>query len=97
MAGKRRRERVEDGSDNVFADLGFANPERERLKARLAPQIHRAIRKRGLTRAAAGRILGIDQPHVSAPMRGHSGAFPAARLMEFLTALGQDVEITDYH
>jgi len=91
---RKRRERVEDGGGNVFADLGFANPERERLKAHLTLQIYRVVRKRGLTQAAAGKILGIKQPHVSALMRGQSGAFSAARLMEFLTALGQDVEIT---
>ena len=91
---RKKRVRVEDGSGNVFADLGFANPERERLKARLTLQIYRVVGKRGLTQPAAGKILGIRQPHVSALMRGQSGAFSAARLMEFLTALGQDVEIT---
>ena len=91
---RKRRERVEEGSGDVFADLGFAKPEREQLKARLTLQIYRVVRKRGLTQAAAGKVLGIRQPHVSALMRGQSGAFSAARLMEFLTALGQDVEIT---
>ena len=91
---RKRRERIEEGSGDVFADLGFAKPERERLKARLTLQIYRVVGKRGLTQAAAGKILGIRQPHVSALMRGQSGAFSAARLMEFLTALGQDVEIT---
>ena len=93
MASKRRV-RIEEGSGDVFADLGFAKPEREQLKARLTLQIYRVVRKRGLTQAAAGKVLGIRQPHVSALMRGQSGAFSAARLMEFLTALGQDVEIT---
>jgi len=47
----------------------------------------------GLTQAEAGEILGIRQPHVSALMRGRSAAFSVERLMQFLTALGQDVEI----
>jgi predicted XRE-type DNA-binding protein len=42
----------------------------------------------------AGEILGIRQPHVSLLMRGQSGNFSVERLMEFLNALGQDVEIT---
>jgi hypothetical protein len=42
----------------------------------------------------AGEILGITQPHVSALMRNRSGAFSVERLMEFLTDLGHDVEIT---
>lgn len=82
------------GSGNVFADLGFPNPERELLKARLALQIYRLIKERSLTQSRAGEILGIKQPHVSALMRGQSGAFSVERLMEFLTALGQDVRIT---
>jgi predicted XRE-type DNA-binding protein len=94
MQKKRTRIRVKDGTGNVFADLGFANPEREELKARLTLQIYRLIKKRELTQAEAGILLGIKQPHVSSLMRGQSGAFSVERLMDFLTALGQDVEIT---
>ncbi len=86
--------RVSKSSGNVFADLGFENPERELLKARLTLQIYRLIKKRGLTQAEAGIILGIKQPHVSVLMRGQSGSFSVERLMDFLTALGQNVEIT---
>ncbi|HLX37407.1 MAG TPA: helix-turn-helix transcriptional regulator [Candidatus Binataceae bacterium] len=78
---------------NVFADLGFANPVREELKARLILQIYRLIKARGLTQAEAGKILHLRQPHVSMLMRGQSGSFSVERLMEFLTALGQDIEI----
>ena len=91
---KSDRIRVEEGSGNVFADLGFPNPEREQLKARLALEIYRLIKDRGLTQAQAGAILGIKQPHVSGLMRGQSGNFSVERLMDFLTAMGQDVEIT---
>lgn len=91
---KNSRIRVKEGSGNVFRDLGFPNPEREQVKARLALEIYRLIRDRGLTQAAAGEILGIKQPHVSGLMRGQSGNFSVERLMDFLTALGQDVEIT---
>jgi predicted XRE-type DNA-binding protein len=86
--------RVEEASGNIFADLGFANPEQERLKAHLTLQIYRTLKKRGLTQAKAGEILGINQPHVSNLMRGRSGNSSVGRLLEFLTALGQDVEIT---
>ncbi len=86
--------RAEKSSGNVFADLGFPHPEQELLKARLALEVYRLIRKRGLTQSAAGKILGIKQPHVSALMRNRSGSFSVERLMDFLTALGQDVEIS---
>jgi predicted XRE-type DNA-binding protein len=91
---KKKTLRVEEGSGNVFADLGFAHPEQEQLKADLTLQIYRTIKQRGLTQAQAGQVLGIGQPHVSSLMRGRSGTFSLARLMEFLTDLGQDVEIT---
>ena len=83
-----------EGSGNVFADLGLPNPEQEQIKAELTLEIYRIIRERGLTQVEAGRVLGIRQPHVSTLMRNRSGNFSVGRLMEFLTALGQDVEIT---
>jgi predicted XRE-type DNA-binding protein len=86
--------RVEKSGGNVFADLGLPHPEQELLKARLTLRIYRLIRQLGITQAEAGKILGIKQPHVSALMRNRSGLFSVERLMEFLTALGQDVEIT---
>ena len=89
-----RRLRVEKGSGNIFADLGLPHPEQELLKAKLTLQIYRLIKRRGLKQAEAGKILGIQQPHVSALMRNRAGAFSVERLMDFLTALGQGVEIT---
>jgi predicted XRE-type DNA-binding protein len=82
------------GSGNVFADLGLPNPEQELLKARLTLQIYKIVKGRVLTQAQVGEILGIKQPHVSTLMRNRAGNFSVGRLMEFLTALGQDVEIT---
>ena len=93
MARKSRPVEYEEGSGNVFADLGLPNPDQELLKANLTLEIFRAIKARKLTQAQAGRILGIPQPHVSALMRGRARSFSAERLMEFLTSLGHDVEI----
>jgi predicted XRE-type DNA-binding protein len=84
---------VYKGSGNVFADLGLPNPEQELIKAQLTLRIYRLIKQRGITQAEAGKVLGIKQPHVSALMRNRAGSFSVERLMEFLTALGQDVEI----
>ena len=39
-------------------------------------------------------MLGIKRPRVSALMRNRAGNFSVGRLIEFLTALGQDVRIT---
>ncbi len=95
MTAKRRKTiTFEKSSGNVFADIGFAHPEREQLKAHLTLQIFRIIKNRGLTQVEAGALLGIKQPHVSALMRNRSGNFSVERLMDFLIALGHDVEIT---
>ena len=91
---RKRKVRVEEGSGNVFADLGLPNPEQELLKARLTLQIHKIVKARGLNQTQAGQLLGIKQPHVSALMRNRAGNFSIGRLIEFLTALGQDVKIT---
>ena len=85
---------VEEGSGNVFADLGVPNPEQEKLKAGLNLQIYQIIKKRALTQAEAGEILGIKQPMVSLLMRNRSGSFSLAKLMDFLTKLDLDIEIT---
>jgi predicted XRE-type DNA-binding protein len=90
----RKPIRAEKRSGNVFADLGLPRPEQELLKAELTLQIYRLIRKRGLKQADAGKILGIKQPHVSALMRNRAGSFSVERLMDFLTTLGQNVQIT---
>jgi predicted XRE-type DNA-binding protein len=89
-----RRIRTTKSSGNIFADLGLPRPEQELLKAKLTLQIYRLIKRRGITQTEAGKVLGIKQPHVSALMRNRAGNFSVERLMDFLTALGQDIEIT---
>jgi predicted XRE-type DNA-binding protein len=64
------------------------------MKAHLTLQIYLIIRDRGLTQAQAAQSPGIKQPHVSLLMRNHAGTFSVGRLMDFLTALGQDIELT---
>ncbi|HEY2168934.1 MAG TPA: helix-turn-helix transcriptional regulator [Candidatus Angelobacter sp.] len=89
-----KKTEVAEGSGNVFADLGLPHAEQELMKARLTLQIYQIIQKRGLTQTEAGKILGIPQPQVSALARNRAGNFSVGRLIDFLTALGQDVKIT---
>jgi predicted XRE-type DNA-binding protein len=49
---------------------------------------------RRLTQVQAAEILGVKQPQVSLLMRNCHGTFSVSRLIDFLTALGQDVQIT---
>ena len=69
--------RIEEGSGNVFADLGLPNPEERLTKADLAMQIADGIRSRRLTQAKAAALFGIDQPKISRLLGGRaSPAFP---------------------
>jgi predicted XRE-type DNA-binding protein len=93
-----RQQRIDEiavtrGSGNVFADLGLSNPEERLAKAQLASLIDDVIRERGLTQQQAAMIMGIDQPKVSHVLRGRLSGFSTQRLIDFLTALGRDVEI----
>lgn len=83
----------EESSGNVFADLGIENPEEALAKAELARQIAKLIKKKKLTQKRAAEILGIDQPKVSALIRGRLRSFSLERLIRFLNELGQDVSI----
>lgn len=85
------------GSDNVFADLGLPNAEQLLAKAKLTLQIARIIEQRGLTQAEAARILGIDQPKVSALVRGKVSSVSMERLYRYLNALGSDVDIVVHY
>jgi len=94
---KKRNHRVARlsvGSGNVFADMGLPNPEQELLKAQLTLQIYAILKDSGMTQVEIAKILGVRQPQVSLLMRNRAGNFSVGRLMEFLTALRQDVEIT---
>lgn len=84
---------IEESSGNVFADLELKNPEELLAKAQLVQRIADIIAERKLTQAQAAKLLGIDQPKVSALLRGKLEGFSTDRLFRFLNALGRDVEI----
>ena len=89
----RKRNRIDAGSGNVFADLGYADAKERRLKVELALEVNRLLKQRGLTQARAAALLAVRQPHVSELARYRLNRFSAERLMQFLTRLGSDVEI----
>ena len=84
---------VTPGSGNVFADLGLPDAGDRLAKAELARQIAATIRARGLTQTAAARLLGTDQPKISALTTGQLAGFSIERLAHWLTLLGKDVQI----
>jgi predicted XRE-type DNA-binding protein len=87
------RKGYEIGSGNVFKDLGIPNAEEHLVKAQLVFKIDAIMKDRGLKQAKAADLLGITQPDVSKMLRGDFKQFSVERLLRFLVALNQDVEI----
>jgi predicted XRE-type DNA-binding protein len=86
--------RHEISSGNVFTDLGLPNSEQELLKAKLTVQIYKLIKEQNLTQTKVAELLGTTQAQMSALMRCRPVSVSVGRLMEFLTILGHDVEVT---
>jgi predicted XRE-type DNA-binding protein len=84
---------VTPSSGNVYADLGFKNPEEMLLKAQLVRLLSQAIKAKGLNQYQAAEVLGIDQPKVSALVRGRFRGYSLERLFQFLNAFDLDVEV----
>ncbi|MFT3880863.1 MAG: helix-turn-helix transcriptional regulator [Gemmatales bacterium] len=84
---------VERSSGNVFDDLGLPEADELLAKAQLVNRISEIIAQREMTQVHAAKVLGIDQPKISALLRGRFDGYTSDRLFRFLNALGQDVEI----
>jgi predicted XRE-type DNA-binding protein len=82
------------GSGNVFADLGFDNPEEELLKAQIVAHIRTLVEERSLSQVDTARLLKLKQPDVSKMLRGRVEGYSIERLLRFVRALGEDVTIT---
>lgn len=81
------------GSGNVFADLGFKNPELEQAKADLVIILDSRIKELDLSQVEAGKRIGLAQPKLSTLLRGHWQSYSLDRLTAFLNRLGISVEI----
>ena len=84
---------IEQGSGNVYADLGYADSERMLVKAQLAAKIAEIVHLRALTQTRTAEILGLTQPKVSAILKGRFRGISEHRLLDCLTRLGRDVHI----
>ncbi len=84
---------IEEGTTNVYEDLGIPNAEEMLIKARLAAQIGEIIKRRRLTQSRAAEIMGLPQPKVSALLRGQFRGISEAKMLEAIAALGREVRI----
>ena len=85
--------RIIRGTSNVFADLGYPDAAERQTKTRLALAVNELLKARKLKQREIATLLGVPQPKVSALTNYRLDQFSVERLMQFLTALNQDVEI----
>ena len=83
-------------ADTLWEDLGFSAAEAAvlELKYTLHSEIEKEIKRQKLTRKQVGRILDIEQPHVSDLFRGKITKMTCDRLTKYLRQLGRQVKVT---
>lgn len=82
-----------ESSGNVFADLGFENPEEEQLKAQLVREIRGILKSRRLTLAKAAEALDLEQLDASALISGHTENFTLEGLLRSIRKLDREVSV----
>ena len=84
---------ITEGAGNVFADLGLPDAADRQTKTRLAMAVNALLKERRLKQTEAATVLRIPQPKVSALANYRLDQFSVEKLISFLNALDQDVEI----
>ncbi len=84
---------VEEGSSNVYQDLGFTNANEMLVKAQLASQICNIIRANQWTQTEACKILDLNQPKLSNLVNGKFRGISETKMLDCLTRLGRNVTI----
>ena len=84
---------IQDGSTNVYTDLGYPDDKDMLVKAGLANEIAQIIRSRHLTQQRAADLLGMTQPKLSDMLRGRFRGISQAKMIDCLNRLGRDVDI----
>ena len=87
----------EEGSGNVFADLGLVDADELFARAQLGFHVHKIITGKRLKQREIASLLGIKQPEVSHLMNGHFSRFTADKLLDFLKRLDRKVTIEVSH
>jgi predicted XRE-type DNA-binding protein len=85
--------KIEKSSGNVYADLGLPDAEEMLVKAQLALNIARIVKRRRLTQKEAAGIMGLSQAKVSDMLRGRFRGIGEAKMLDCIAALGNDIEI----
>ena len=83
----------EQGSTNVFADLGLEEAEELHTRAQIGFHVYQILKEKQLKQREIASLLGISQPDVSHLMNGHFSRFTTDKLLDFLKRLNMKVTI----
>src|SRR5271163_1035783 len=83
----------EEGSGNVFADLGLEDGDELFARARIGFHVYQILKKKNLAQREMATLLAIKQPEVSHLMNGHFSRFTTDKLLDFLKRLERKVTI----
>ena len=84
---------IEEGSGNVYADLGMSDADGMGVKAQLAIKISEIIKGRKWSQQQAADVLGLPQSKLSKMLRGQFRGVSETKMLDCLTRLGRDVQI----
>ena len=87
------QEKIRNWKPECVKDIGVPNAEEHFVKAQLVFKIDTLMKERGFTQVETANLFGIRQPDISKMLRGEFRQFSVERLLRFLVALDQDVEI----
>jgi predicted XRE-type DNA-binding protein len=90
---RKRKIECEEGSGNIFADLGLKEADELFARAQIGFCVYKIVKARKLTQREIATLLGIAQPEVSHLMNGHYSRFTTDKLLDLLKRLDRKVTI----
>jgi predicted XRE-type DNA-binding protein len=93
MRNDQTETEFEEGSGNVFADLGLKGADELFARAQIGFHVYKMLKDRKLKQKEIVSLLGIKQPEVSHLMNGHFNRFTTDKLLDFLKRLDRKVTI----
>src|ERR1700692_4363864 len=93
MSKRSNKIDVEEGSGNVFSDLGLDEADELYARAQIGFCVYKILKGEKLKQREIAKVLAIPQPEVSHLMNGHFSRFTTDKLLEFLKRLDQKVTI----
>ena len=90
-----KRSKIENGSGNVFEDVGFPPDQAHNLllRAEMMIRVEQFVKRGGMTQQAAARVLGVTQPRLNLLLKRKINLFSLDALVNMLSKAGMRVEL----